>query len=103
HKGFEVAMEEQRERARSARSDEKSMGVQTGLFAEVTEESVFIGYDKTRSTGKLTVIAGETALTDTAKAGETVRVIFDQTPFYAEMGGQVADTGVILNDSDEVV
>ncbi|MFL2134608.1 alanine--tRNA ligase [Desemzia sp. FAM 24101] len=103
HKGFEVAMNEQRERARSARSDETSMAVQTGLFADVIEESQFVGYNQTRSKGKLVVVATDTALTDTAEAGETVRVIFDQTPFYAEMGGQVADTGVILNAADEVV
>ncbi|MFL2104280.1 alanine--tRNA ligase [Desemzia sp. FAM 23991] len=103
HKGFEVAMNEQRERARAARSDETSMAVQTGLFADVIEESQFVGYNQTRSKGKLVVVATDTALTDTAEAGETVRVIFDQTPFYAEMGGQVADTGLILNTADEVV
>ncbi|MFL2099362.1 alanine--tRNA ligase [Desemzia sp. FAM 23989] len=103
HKGFEVAMNEQRERARAARSDETSMAVQTGLFADVIEESQFVGYNQTRSKGKLVVVATDTALTDTAEAGETVRVIFDQTPFYAEMGGQVADTGLILNAADEVV
>ncbi|MEG0289439.1 MAG: alanine--tRNA ligase, partial [Carnobacterium sp.] len=95
HEGFVKEMEIQRNRARAARSDEKSMGVQTQLFSEVTAESSFVGYDQTKAEGKLEVIAAEEELVQKAIKGDIVRVIFDQTPFYTEKGGQVADKGTI--------
>ncbi|MEK4152029.1 alanine--tRNA ligase [Carnobacterium sp. FSL E2-0243] len=101
--GFEAEMEMQRNRARSARSDEKSMNVQTGLLADIKIDSEFIGYDKTDAVGTLELIVAEDALVDSVKTGSEAQLIFNQTPFYAEMGGQVADTGVIKNKDGETV
>lgn len=103
HEGFEKEMDKQRERARAARSDDKSMSVQTGLFANVTEESRFLGYEAVEAKGKLVVIATSEELVEQAAAGTSVEVIFDQTPFYAEMGGQVGDTGVIQSLDGTIV
>ncbi|WP_034550637.1 alanine--tRNA ligase [Carnobacterium funditum] len=99
HEGFIKEMGAQRDRARSARSDGKSMGVQTKLFSDLAVDSIFIGYDQTLVEARLEVIATDEELVETAKAGEKVRMIFNQTPFYAEMGGQIADKGLLL-DSD---
>lgn len=103
HEGFEKEMTAQRERARAARSDEKSMGVQTKLFNDLKEESLFVGYDKTKELGRLEVIATDDEFKSTIEAGQKARLIFDKTPFYAEMGGQVADKGVIKNASGKTV
>ncbi|MCA9765359.1 MAG: alanine--tRNA ligase [Carnobacterium sp.] len=97
HEGFIKEMEAQRNRARSARSDGKSMGVQTKLFSDITTESIFVGYDQTVVEAKLELIATDEELVELAKSGDKVRMIFDQTPFYAEMGGQVADKGLLLD------
>lgn len=103
HEGFIKEMEAQRDRARSARSDEKSMGVQTKLFSDIDVDSIFVGYNQTEVEGKLEVIATDEELVETAKAGEKVRMIFDQTTFYAEMGGQVADKGLLLNLNGDTI
>lgn len=95
HKGFEKAMDEQRSRARSARSDEKSMGIQTGLFANITEPTRFLGYEALNTEANLLVIVSENERREEAEPGKRAKVIFNQTPFYAEMGGQVGDTGEI--------
>ncbi|MGY3777481.1 alanine--tRNA ligase [Isobaculum melis] len=97
HKGFEAEMQAQKDRARAARSDEKSMGVQTGLFADVKVKSEFTGYTDVADKAKLEVIVHQDALVEEIDAGEEAQLIFNQTPFYAEMGGQIADNGVIKN------
>ncbi|WP_414840042.1 alanine--tRNA ligase [Carnobacterium sp. TMP28] len=97
HEGFIEEMEAQRNRARSARSDGKSMGVQTKLFSDITIESSFVGYDQTVVEAKLELIATDEELVKLAISGDKVRMIFDQTPFYAEMGGQIADKGLLLD------
>ncbi len=102
HAGFEKEMDAQRERARSARSTEKSMGVQSALLTDIKVESKFIGYTEQESDSQLLVIVkGESLLNEIAE-GEA-QMIFDQTPFYAEMGGQVADQGWIMDEAGEIV
>jgi len=103
HEGFEIEMTAQRDRARAARGTGKSMGVQTKLFSDLKEESQFVGYDKTVEIGTLTVIATDEELVKAAQPGNHVRLIFDQTPFYAEMGGQIADKGVVKDTSGNIV
>ena len=103
HEGFIKEMEAQRNRARSARSDEKSMGVQTKLFSDIDVDSTFVGYNQTEVKAKLELIATDEKLVETAKVGEKVRMIFDQTTFYAEMGGQVSDKGLLLNLSGDAI
>lgn len=101
HAGFEKEMEAQRTRARAARSTELSMGVQSALLTDIKVESTFVGYDTLCASAKLLVIIQEEELLDTVKEGEA-QVIFNQTPFYAEMGGQIADTGTITNQAGEI-
>lgn len=103
HEGFEKEMEAQRQRARAARSTEKSMGVQSALLTDIKVDSKFIGYDQVESDSKLLVIIKEEELVSELSAGQG-QLIFDQTPFYAEMGGQVADQGGwIIDASGETV
>ena len=102
HEGFEKEMEAQRQRARAARSTEKSMGVQSALLTDIKVDSKFIGYDQVESDSKLLVIIKDEELVSELSDGQG-QLIFDQTPFYAEMGGQVADQGWIINASGEKV
>ena len=95
HAGFEAAMEEQRERARSARQDTGSMQVQGGVLGEIKVPSEFVGYDKLITEANVSVILKNGELTEQASEGEEIQFILDQTPFYAESGGQVADEGTL--------
>ena len=101
--GFNEEMEQQKARARAARSDAKSMGVQNGLLTDITTPSEYIGYHELKANGVLKDIIIDNELVDTVPADSRAQVIFDKTPFYAEMGGQVADKGVIKNQAGEVV
>ncbi|RTK73702.1 alanine--tRNA ligase [Enterococcus faecalis] len=102
HAGFETEMEAQRERARSARSKETSMGVQSALLTDIKVESKFVGYTELTHDSELFVIIQGDALVNEASAG-TAELIFAETPFYAEMGGQIADRGDVKNTAGEVV
>ncbi|MDN3208261.1 alanine--tRNA ligase [Enterococcus faecalis] len=102
HAGFETEMEVQRERARSARSKETSMGVQSALLTDIKVESKFVGYTELTHDSELFVIIQGDALVNEASAG-TAELIFAETPFYAEMGGQIADRGYVKNTAGEVV
>lgn len=102
HAGFETEMEAQRERARSARSKETSMGVQSALLTDIKVESKFVGYTELTHDSELFVIIQGDALVNEASAG-TAELIFTETPFYAEMGGQIADRGYVKNTAGEVV
>lgn len=102
HAGFETEMEAQRERARSARSKETSMGVQSALLTDIKVESKFVGYTELTHDSELFVIIQGDALVNEASAG-TAELIFAETPFYAEMGGQIADRGYAKNTAGEVV
>ncbi|MGL9921703.1 alanine--tRNA ligase [Enterococcus sp. DIV1758] len=102
HAGFEIEMEAQRERARSARSKETSMGVQSALLTDIKVESKFVGYTELTHDSELFVIIQGDALVNEASAG-TAELIFAETPFYAEMGGQIADRGYVKNTAGEVV
>ena len=102
HAGFETEMEAQRERARSARSKETSMGVQSALLTDIKVGSKFVGYTELTYDSELFVIIQGDALVNEASAG-TAELIFAETPFYAEMGGQIADRGYVKNTAGEVV
>ncbi|MBD8028229.1 alanine--tRNA ligase [Ureibacillus sp. Re31] len=97
--GFEAAMNEQRERARAARADVDSMQVQSEVLANLTQESNFVGYETLQTETKVVAIVSNGQMADYASEGEEVLVLLAETPFYAEMGGQVADHGKISNDS----
>ncbi|MBE6183700.1 alanine--tRNA ligase [Heyndrickxia ginsengihumi] len=102
HEGFEKEMENQRERARNARQDVDSMHVQGGVLGEIKVESTFIGYDQLQTTAHVAVILKDGELVQTANAGEEIQFILDQTPFYAESGGQVADKGTLTAEGLKV-
>ncbi len=95
HDGFEAEMEQQRERARSARVDVDSMHVQSGVLGDIKNESEFIGYDNLQVTAVVSVLLKEGQLVDEASAGDEIQFMLDKTPFYAESGGQIADRGTI--------
>lgn len=101
--GFADEMQKQKKRARSARSNAKSMGVQSDLLTDLKTPSEYVGYDTLKvDAAVLKDIIQDDQLTDTVNPGEA-RVLFDVTPFYAEMGGQVADQGVIEDADGNVV
>lgn len=99
HEGFEVAMEEQRERARAARQDVDSMQVQNEVLANLTVASEFVGYDTLTTNTEIAAIIVNGQVSKVASEGQEALVVLAKTPFYAEMGGQIADSGVISNDS----
>ncbi len=103
HEGFEAEMELQRERARSARQDVGSMQVQGGILGDITVESKFIGYDKLETTASVVAMIKDGQLAEQVTTGEEFYFILDETPFYAESGGQIADKGTIEADNLKVV
>jgi alanyl-tRNA synthetase len=102
HEGFEVEMQAQKERARAARTTKKSMGVQTALLGDIKVASTFVGYDHLESESELLVILKDDAIVDMVGEGEA-RLIFAETPFYAEMGGQIADKGIIVDSEGKII
>ena len=101
--GFQAEMKAQKERARAARNTETSMNVQSAVLRDITVESTFVGYDRITDNGVLKAIVFEDELVESALEDTRVQVVFDQTPFYAEMGGQLSDHGVIKDESGQVV
>ncbi|MFT8408350.1 alanine--tRNA ligase [Liquorilactobacillus satsumensis] len=99
---FDAEMQKQKERARKARGNAKSMGVQSGLLTDITTPSEYVGYQTLTTQSVLKEIICDEHLVNEVQAG-TALLIFDKTPFYAEMGGQVADRGVIKSAQGEVV
>ncbi|GAE35067.1 alanine--tRNA ligase [Halalkalibacter akibai] len=97
--GFEREMEAQRDRARSARQESGSMQVQDEILGQITEDSKFVGYDHLQVEATVQVIVAEKEVRDSVAAGSTAQVILNETPFYAESGGQVADTGLIRGEN----
>ncbi|MBM7606991.1 alanyl-tRNA synthetase [Lysinibacillus composti] len=99
HEGFEVSMEQQRERARVARQDVDSMQVQSEVLANLKQESNFVGYETLETETSIVAMVANGQEVQVASEGEEVLVILAETPFYAEMGGQIADHGTIGNDA----
>lgn len=100
--GFETEMEQQRERARAARSDEDSMKVQSAVLSDIDAPFEFVGYDTLYTNATVTALVSNDQVVNQLKPGETGWIFFNRSPFYAEMGGQIADVGAIY-DGNEVV
>ncbi|EPC6378053.1 alanine--tRNA ligase [Salmonella enterica subsp. enterica serovar Kentucky] len=87
--GFEAAMEEQRRRAREA----SGFGADYNAMIRVDSASEFKGYDHLELNGKVTALFVDGKAVEAINAGQEAVVVLDQTPFYAESGGQVGDKG----------
>ncbi len=95
--GFKACMEEQRKKARSARKETNYMGADATVYDEIDTAitTKFVGYDRLVHESKITVLTTETELTQALSDGDVGTMIVEETPFYATMGGQCADNGII--------
>ena len=99
--GFETAMAEQKKRARAAWAG-SGEAAEDGLWLTLAERfgaTEFLGYDTESAEGQIIAILRDGQEVDAAEAGETVQLILNQTPFYAESGGQTGDAGILRTDS----
>ncbi len=92
-KGFSSLLQEQKNRARSARSKDQSMNIQNEAMMQFKKASLFVGYDQLLIKAKVTALFQEGRRVQQAK--NQVLAVFDQTPFYAESGGQIGDIGFL--------
>nr|MCR5791162.1 alanine--tRNA ligase [Lachnospiraceae bacterium] len=101
--GFHKAMQEQKETARKARKVTNYMGADATVYEQIDKSvtSVFVGYDKLKAGSKVTALTTETELTDALADGDRGTIIVPETPFYATMGGQNADIGLITTPDGE--
>ena len=93
--GFKALMEEQRVRARKAREALGDLGWAGVSFGKEIPDTVFVGYEQESAQAKVLAIVAEGEARDEITAGADAIIVLDQTPFYAEMGGQTADHGRI--------
>ena len=95
--GFKAAMDEQRKKARDAREVTNYMGADATVYDQIDTSvtTEFVGYDHLAFDSKVTVLTTETEVVSSLMEGQKGTVFVEQTPFYATMGGQVGDTGVI--------
>lgn len=95
--GFDTAMAEQKAKARAAWSGSGEAADATVWYdiAEAHGATDFLGYDTETAEGQVMALVRDGAQVGAAKAGETVQIVMNQTPFYAESGGQVGDTGYL--------
>ena len=96
---FKALMEEQRVRARKAREALGDLGWAGIEFGKDMPATTFLGYTRNEAQGQILALVAEEELRDEVGAGAEAIVVLDQTPFYAEMGGQVADHGIIKTDT----
>ena len=95
--GFAQAMDIQKKRAREKRKTTNYMGADATVYDEIDPAitTEFVGYDTLNATSKISVLTTETELVEALSDGEVGTIIVDKTPFYATMGGQQGDKGVI--------
>lgn len=101
---FARCMEEQRERARAAnvKDAEAAWSTYGGVHADLLREigaTTFVGYTSLSAQASVLALVKDDARVDSLKAGQTGEIILDTTPFYAEMGGEVGDTGTISSEA----
>ncbi len=96
---FSKLMDEQRERARSARGDMEGEAWKEDIFASIDAATVFDGYEHNTLEAEILGIGKDGERAENVTSGDEAVLVLDRTPFYAESGGQVGDTGVIKTDS----
>ncbi|MES2916009.1 MAG: alanine--tRNA ligase [Pseudomonadota bacterium] len=99
--GFDAAMADQKAKARAAWSG-TGAAADAKVWFEIAEEhgaTEFLGYDTETAEGVITALLRDGAAVGQAATGETVQIVVNQTPFYAESGGQVGDAGIIRTDT----
>lgn len=101
---FDKEMKAQRERARAARHETNYMGGDDPTYGLLTPEDItdFVGYDTLNARSRVIGILKDNTRVESAYAGDHVLIILDKTPFYAESGGQVSDSGILHNDMTKV-
>ncbi|MFE1243782.1 alanine--tRNA ligase [Fictibacillus sp. NPDC058756] len=97
--GFESEMKAQRERARAARQEVDSMQVQGGVLSDITVKSKFSGYESLSGDARILEVLQNGERVSMVSEGDEAQVILDETPFYAESGGQIADQGTITGNN----
>lgn len=102
--GFQESMEQQRVKARSARKTTNYMGTDATVYDEIDPaiSTTFVGYDNDKYDSKITVLTTD-AIVEAIAEGDEATIFVEETPFYATMGGQQGDTGMITTDSAEFV
>ena len=100
--GFKANMQKQKDMARAGRKVGEDEAWKDADFELNVEKTVFTGYDELQSSGKISALVVSGGLADAASEGDKVQVILDRTPFYAEGGGQAADTGFIFAGENTV-
>ena len=103
--GFRACMEEQRVKAREAREVTNYMGADATVYDEIDPSvtTEFVGYDHLECSSEVTVLTTENEIVEALTDGQAGTVFVKETPFYATMGGQVGDKGVITVDGAEFV
>ena len=103
--GFRACMEEQRVKAREAREVTNYMGADATVYDEIDPSvtTEFVGYDHLEYSSEVTVLTTENEIVEALTDGQAGTVFVKETPFYATMGGQVGDKGVITVDGAEFV
>lgn len=101
--GFAQCMEEQRARARAANVDDADAAWSTfgGIYVELLEKvgpTQFVGYDQLESDALIEALVKDGQIVESLSAGDEGEIILNVTPFYAEMGGEVGDTGLLFSD-----
>ena len=98
---FVIEMNRQKERARTARGDNEAEGWKEDIFSKLDKDirTVFVGYENLTYESTIKAMIADNTIIEEAFEGMDVGVILSETPFYAESGGQVADTGVIEGES----
>jgi len=101
--GFKACMEEQRQKARKARKTTNYMGADATVYEEIDPSitSEFVGYDRLSHSSKVSVLTTETEIVEALSDGDNGTIIVDETPFYATMGGQQGDKGIIRTANGE--
>lgn len=100
--GFEAEMNQQRERARNARTSQESMSVQSEVYRKIDSDFDFLGYTQFQTNATIEYIIQNDAFIDQLGQNQEAGIVFNRSPFYAEMGGQIADTGGIYDGDDMI-